>query len=88
LTSSFMRPTIETSEKESSEGVITPMEASGTDRKLLRIGLSQGDGSSLNIETVLQRARETNIVEARKRTLERLGFTEWKIWKFLRIEWK
>ncbi|MGA2109062.1 MAG: hypothetical protein ABSH25_15630 [Syntrophorhabdales bacterium] len=42
----------------------------------------------MNIDTVLQRARETSIVEARKRAIERLGLTEWKIWKLLRIEWK
>jgi hypothetical protein len=64
------------------------MEVSGRDRKLLRMGRSRTDGSSLNIDTVLQRARETSIVEARKRAIERLGLTEWKIWKLLRIEWK
>jgi len=42
----------------------------------------------LNIETVLQRARETSIIEARKRTIEKLGLTEWKIWKLLHIEWE
>jgi len=64
------------------------METSRRDRKLLRMGWSRTDGPSLNIETVLQRARETSIIEARKRTIERLGLTEWKIWKLLRIEWE
>ncbi len=68
--------------------MITPMEASRKSQKFHRIGRSRTEDFSLNIETVLERSREMSIVEARKRTIERLGFTEWKIWKLLRIEWE
>ena len=44
--------------------------------------------SSLNIERLLEEAKEKNIIDLRKKRLERSGFTEWKIWKLLRIEWK
>jgi hypothetical protein len=44
--------------------------------------------SSLNIERLLEEAKEKNIVDLRKKRLERSGFTEWKIWKLLRIDWK
>jgi hypothetical protein len=44
--------------------------------------------SSLSIERLLDEAKEKNIVDLRKKRLERSGFTEWKIWKLPRIEWK
>ena len=44
--------------------------------------------SSLSIERLLDEAKEKNIIDLRKKRLERSGFTEWKIWKLLRIEWK
>ena len=43
---------------------------------------------SLSIDRLLEEAKEKNIVDLRKKRLERSGFTEWKIWKLLRIEWK
>ena len=49
---------------------------------------SRKDDSSLSIERLLEELKEKNIVELRKRRLERSGFTEWKIWKLLRIDWK
>jgi hypothetical protein len=44
--------------------------------------------SSLSIEELLQKTKEKNIVDLRKKKLERSGFAEWKIWKLLRIDWK
>ncbi len=49
---------------------------------------SRTDGSSLDIETMLERSREMNIIEARKRRIERLGLTGWRIWRLLGIEWE
>ena len=46
------------------------------------------DNSSLSIERLLEEAKEKNIVDLRKKRLERSRFTEWKIWKLLRIDWK
>jgi hypothetical protein len=43
---------------------------------------------SLSIKRLLEEAKEKNIVDLRKKRLERSGFTEWKIWKLLRIDWK
>jgi len=44
--------------------------------------------SSLNIERLLEEAKEKNIIDLRKKRLERSGFTTWRIWKFLRINWR
>ena len=68
--------------------MIMPMEAATKGRKLLGMGESRRGGSSLSIETMLERSRESSIVKARKRTIEKLGLTEWKIWKLLHIEWE
>ena len=46
------------------------------------------DNFSLSIDRLLEESKEKNIVELRKKRLERSGFTEWKIWKLLRIDWK
>jgi hypothetical protein len=43
---------------------------------------------SLSIDRLLEEAKEKNIIDLRKKRLERSGFTEWKIWKLLRIDWK
>jgi len=64
------------------------MKASRKGRKFHGTDRSRTDGVSLNIERILDRSRETSIVEARKRRIERLGLTEWRIWKLLRIEWE
>jgi hypothetical protein len=68
--------------------MITPEKGSKSARSLYRMGRSRKDGFSLNIETVLERSRESSIIEARKRKIERIGFTQWGIWKLLRIEWE
>jgi hypothetical protein len=49
---------------------------------------SRKDNSSLSIERLLEESKEKNIVELRKKRLERSGFTRWRIWKLLRIDWK
>jgi hypothetical protein len=49
---------------------------------------SRKDNSSLNIERLLEEAKEKNIVELRKKRLERSGFTRWRIWKLFRISWR
>jgi hypothetical protein len=67
--------------------MIMPMEAPKKARKFLGTDRSRRGGSSLSIDTVLEKSRETSIVKARENALERLGFTEWKIWKLLHIEW-
>jgi hypothetical protein len=64
------------------------METATKGRKSLGMGVSRGGVSSLSIETMLERSRESSIVKARKRTIEKLGLTEWKIWKLLHIEWE
>jgi len=46
------------------------------------------DESSLSIREVLNEAKETNVIDLRKERLERLKFTEWKIWKLLRVNWR
>ena len=43
---------------------------------------------SLSIDELLEEARERNIVDLRRKWLERSGFAEWRIWKLLRIDWK
>ncbi len=48
----------------------------------------RGSDSSLSIETVLERSREKDIIEARRHRIERLRVTEWRIWKLLRIDWQ
>jgi len=68
--------------------MIAPMKAAGKSRKFHGMDRSRRDGSSLSIETMLERSKETSVVEARKRTIEKLGLTEWKIWKLLHIEWE
>jgi len=49
---------------------------------------SRKDNSSLSIERLLEESKEKNIVELRKKRLERSGFTGWRIWKLFRIGWK
>jgi transcription initiation factor IIE alpha subunit len=49
---------------------------------------SRKDNSSLSIERLLEELKEKNIVELRKRRLERSGFTRWRIWKLFRISWR
>ena len=44
--------------------------------------------SSLSVDRLLEEAKEKNIVDLRKKRLERSGFAEWRIWKLLRIDWK
>ena len=69
--------------------MITPMKAPGKrgGSKFRRTGRSRKNDFSLNIETVLERSRESSVIEARKRKIEKIGFTGWGIWKFLHIEW-
>jgi hypothetical protein len=43
--------------------------------------------SSLSIERLLEKSKEKNVVYIRKKRLERLKFTEWRIWKLFRINW-
>ena len=53
------------------------------------MGRFSGKGNfSLSIDRLLEEAKEKNIADLRKKRLERSGFTEWKIWKLLRIDWK
>ena len=68
--------------------MISLMDAHGRGRKSLQAGRSKKDRLSLSIETALKRSREASIIEARKRKIERLGVTEWGIWKFLHIQWE
>jgi hypothetical protein len=68
--------------------MIAPLKASGKNRRFGRAARRQKGAPSLNIEYVLERSRASSIVEARKRKIEKIGFTEWGIWKFLRIEWQ
>ena len=49
---------------------------------------SRKDNSSLSIERLFEESKEKNIVELRKKRLERSGFTRRRIWKLLRIDWK
>jgi hypothetical protein len=63
------------------------LEIPGKDRRFGRVARRRRNGFSLNIEPVLRKSRETNIIEARKRKIEKLGFTEWGIWKLLHIQW-
>jgi hypothetical protein len=44
--------------------------------------------SSLSVEKLVERSIEKNIIELRKRRLERSGFTSWRIWKLLGITWR
>jgi hypothetical protein len=44
--------------------------------------------SSLSIQGLLEKSAEKNIIDLRKKRLERSGFTTWRIWKFLRINWR
>ena len=53
--------------------------------------MGRGSGKSnfsLNIDRLLEEAKEKNIVDLRRKRLGWSGFTEWKIWKLLRIGWK
>jgi hypothetical protein len=68
--------------------MIAPMKAARKGRKFHEMDRSRRDGSSLSIDMMLERSKETGVVEARKRTIEKLGLTEWKIWKLLHIEWE
>ncbi len=68
--------------------MIAPRNAARKGRKFHGMDRSRRDGSSLSIETMLERSKETSVVDARKRTIEKLGVTEWKIWKLLHIEWE
>jgi hypothetical protein len=83
-----MYNSIEQQDKKHVMAIITPMEASRKGRMFYGADRSRAHGVSLNIERILERSRERSIVEARKRRIERLGLTEWKIWKLLRIEWE
>jgi hypothetical protein len=49
---------------------------------------SRKDNSSLSIERLLEESKEKNIVELRKKRLERSKLAEWRIWKLLRISWR
>jgi hypothetical protein len=44
--------------------------------------------SSLSIEKLLEKSKEKDIVDLRKKRIEQSGFAEWRIWKLLRIDWK
>lgn len=68
--------------------MIAPLKAPGKDRRFGRITRHRKSDFSLNIDTVLRRSRESSIIEARKKKIERLGFTEWGIWKLLHIQWQ
>ena len=68
----------------------------GPATKLLSVHIEEAEmdwfqgtmNSSLSIEELLEETKEKNIVDLRKKRLERSGFEEWKIWKLLRIDWK
>jgi hypothetical protein len=49
---------------------------------------SQNSPYVLSIDSMIERSRERSIIESRKNAIERLGLTEWRIWKFLHIEWQ
>jgi hypothetical protein len=44
--------------------------------------------SSLSIERLLKETKEKNRIDLKKKRLEQSGFSAWKIWKLLRIDWK
>jgi hypothetical protein len=51
-------------------------------------GFGKKASSSLSIREVLKAFKEKDVVDLRKERLERLKFTEWRIWKFLQINWR
>jgi hypothetical protein len=49
---------------------------------------SKNTYSFLDIEGLLEKSKDKSIIERREERLERLRFTEWRIWKLLGIIWK
>lgn len=48
----------------------------------------KNDGSYLDIDTLLDKTKDKDIVERRKERLKKLRFTEWRIWDIIGITWK
>ncbi len=44
--------------------------------------------SSLSIQNLLEKSAEKNVIDLREKRLEWSGFTTWKIWKVLHINWR
>ena len=46
------------------------------------------NNSSLNIQSLLDKSAGKYVIDLRKKRLERSGFTTWRIWKILGVNWR